>query len=188
VHFESRFLRVLLGEWQWSGKVYARSGLPYTVLDGRANVAIANGGGPIVAQMVAPSASSTCGRAAAYVNLVPVPCVHDSAFLDTSNPGFPGYTSFPNETRNQFRGPSYIDFDFGVFKMFRLNERISFGLGAQVFNVFNHPNFGVPDANLGDSTFGLITSMQGVPTSPYGSGLGFDSSVRVVQLSAKFGF
>jgi Carboxypeptidase regulatory-like domain len=188
VHFESRFLRVLLGEWQWSGKVYARSGLPYTVLDGRANVGIANGGGPIVAQMVAPSASSTCGRAAAYVNLVPVPCVHDSAFLDTSNPGFPGYTSFPNETRNQFRGPSYIDFDFGVFKMFRLNERISFGLGAQAFNVFNHPNFGVPDANLGDSTFGLITSMQGVPTSPYGSGLGFDSSVRVVQLSAKFGF
>lgn len=72
--------------------------------------------------------------------------------------------------------------------MFRVKENISFGLGAQVSNVFNHPNFALPDANLGDSTFGLITSVQGVPASPYGNGLGFDSSVRVMQLSAKLNF
>ena len=188
VYAQNGFLRLFLRGWQWSGKVYARYGLPYTVLDSRADGSIANGGGPIVAEIVGTAASSRCGGAAAYVNPHPVPCVPDSAFLDTSSPSFPGYTSYPDERRNQFRGPGYMDFDFGLFKTFRVKERVSFGLGAQAFNVFNHPNFGLPDAQLGDSTFGLVTSMQGVPTSPYGSGLGFDSSVRVVQLSAKFGF
>jgi Carboxypeptidase regulatory-like domain len=188
LHLQSGLLRFVLDGWQWSGKAYARSGLAYTVLDGRADGSIANGGGPIVAQIVAASHSSTCTSAAAYVNSHPLPCVTDAAFLNTSSPTFPGYTKYPNETRNQFYGPSYIDFDFGLFKTFRVREKISFGLGAQVSNVFNHPNFGLPDANLGDSTFGLITSMQGVPASPYGNGLGFDSSVRVVQLSAKLNF
>jgi hypothetical protein len=54
--------------------------------------------------------------------------------------------------------------------------------------VFNHPNFGLPDGAIGDSTFGQISGMTGVPTSPYGNFLGFDSSVRVVQLSAKVTF
>jgi hypothetical protein len=36
-HFENRFLKAALGGWQWSGKVYARSGLPYTVLDANAS-------------------------------------------------------------------------------------------------------------------------------------------------------
>ena len=39
-----------------------------------------------------------------------------------------------------------------------------------------------------DPTYGTITSMQGTPTSPYGNFLGFDSSPRVMQLSAKIVF
>jgi hypothetical protein len=58
----------------------------------------------------------------------------------------------------------------------------------QAFNAFNHPNFGLPDAGLGDATFGMVSSMQGTPTSPYGNFLGFDSSPRVVQLTGKFVF
>jgi hypothetical protein len=61
-------------------------------------------------------------------------------------------------------------------------------LGAQAFNVFNHPNFDPPDTLLGSPQFGQILGMQGVPTSPYGNFLGFDSSVRVVQLSLKLTF
>jgi hypothetical protein len=56
------------------------------------------------------------------------------------------------------------------------------------FNVFNQPNFSPPDTVLGSPQFGQIQSMQGVPAGPYGNFLGFDSSVRVVQLSAKFTF
>jgi hypothetical protein len=41
---------------------------------------------------------------------------------------------------------------------------------------------------LGSSNFGQITSMAATPTSPYGNFLGFDSSPRVVQVSAKLVF
>jgi hypothetical protein len=75
-----------------------------------------------------------------------------------------------------------------LFKTFQIKEGISLGVGATAFNVFNHPNFDFPDSNLGDATFGQIMSTQGVPTGPYGNGLAFDSSVRVVQLSAKLNF
>jgi hypothetical protein len=54
--------------------------------------------------------------------------------------------------------------------------------------VFNHPNFQNPDNVFGDSTFGQINAMQQMPTSPYGVFLGFDSSVRVVQVSGKIIF
>ena len=49
-------------------------------------------------------------------------------------------------------------------------------------------NFQNPDSTLGDSTFGQISAMQPMPTSPYGVFLGFDSSVRVVQVSGKIIF
>jgi len=78
--------------------------------------------------------------------------------------------------------------DMGLFKTFNMGERVQFGVGAQAYNVFNHPNFANPDSNLGDSTFGQINTMQPMPTSPYGVFLGFDSSVRVVQVSGKIIF
>jgi hypothetical protein len=73
----------------------------------------------------------------------------------------------------------------GLYKTFQIRDRYTFGLGAMAFNIFNHPNFGLPDNNLGDPTFGQISYTQGVPVSSYGVLLGSDSSVRVVQLSVK---
>ncbi len=101
---------------------------------------------------------------------------------------FTGYSTFPTQTRNQYRGPGYFNMDMALYKNFALKERFHLGIGMNAFNVFNHPNFAIPDQNLGDSTFGQITSTVGVPTSPYGNFLGFDSSVRVVQLTAKITF
>jgi Carboxypeptidase regulatory-like domain/TonB-dependent Receptor Plug Domain len=193
-HFQNGFMKAVLGGWQWSGKVFARSALPYTVIDGNAGGSLgqapADAGGYTVAlgQIVTGgAASNSCGAAAAYTNANPKPCVNVNAFADVTQPGLT-YSKFPNQTRNQFRGPNYVDFDMGLYKTFTFKERYSFGLGAQAFNVFNHPNFDLPDNVIGDSTFGQTLSMQGVPSSPYGNFLGFDSSVRVVQLSLKFNF
>ncbi len=78
--------------------------------------------------------------------------------------------------------------DMQIYKNFKLNERLTFGIGMQAFNVFNHPNYSVPDVNLFDGTFGQITEMAGTPTSPYGNFLGFDSGPRLVQLTGKVTF
>ena len=36
--------------------------------------------------------------------------------------------------------------DMNLFKNFKFGERFNFAIGAQAFNVFNHPNFGLPNA------------------------------------------
>ena len=88
--------------------------------------------------------------------------------------------------------------DLNLFKNFKIGERFNLAIGAQAFNVFNHPNFGLPNASyastytgaapIPDPSYGTISTMQGTPTSPYGNFLGFDSSPRVMQLSAKLVF
>ena len=49
--------------------------------------------------------------------------------------------------RNRFHGPRYFSADLTIMKNTRLPgwENQQFGLGLQFFNVFNHPNFGMPD-------------------------------------------
>jgi len=58
--------------------------------------------------------------------------------------------------------------------------------------VFNHPNFFTPTNVLNpagtQSQFGLITSAASGPTSILGSGLGGDSSPRIIQLKAQISF
>ncbi len=188
VHFANKFAKAALGGWQWSGKVFARSGLPYTVLDANAFGDLAqNTAFAVVADQTSAGASNSCGKAAVVTNTNPTPCLKASAFANTAASGFT-YSRYPNEPRNQYRGPNYVDFDMGLYKTFQVKERLNFGLGATAFNVFNHPNFAPPDTLLGSPQFGQILGMQGVPTSPYGNFLGFDSSVRVVQLSLKLTF
>jgi hypothetical protein len=75
-----------------------------------------------------------------------------------------------------------------LFKNFQIKEKVTLGVGLTAYNALNHPNFGQPDSNLGDAAFGQINGTQGVPSSPYGNGLSFDSSPRAVQLVAKLNF
>jgi hypothetical protein len=131
-----------------------------------------------------------CGEGAASITgTAAQPCLNPGAFLDTSGNGTkftaPGFSS---QRRNQYTGPRFFDMDMGLFKTFKVTEGVQLGIGAQAYNVFNHPNFQNPDSTLGDSTFGQINAMQPMPTSPYGVFLGFDSSVRVVQVSGKIIF
>jgi hypothetical protein len=192
-HFRNGFIRQVASGWQWAGKMFWRTGLPYSIVDGNWNGSFLNGGGTILAQPLAGvAAQGSCGNADVITNgaaaFGSTACLNSAAFIDSAAATFPGYSQWSPQTRNQFRGPHYFDMDMGLFRNFRFKERMSAGIGIQAFNVFNHPNFALPDANLGDATFGQITSTVGTPTSPYGNFLGFDSSVRVVPLSAKITF
>jgi len=187
IHLENKFAKALLGGWQLSGKVFLRSGLPFTVQDG--NVALGNFGGVILGNQISAAAQTgNCGRASAATSDAAVSCINTNAFTNTADPNFAGYSAWPSQARNQFHGPAYFDMDMALFKTFQFTERTSLGIGLTAYNAFNHPNFALPDNSLGDGTFGQTLSMEGVPSSPYGNFLGFDSSPRVVQLTAKFNF
>lgn len=88
----------------------------------------------------------------------------------------------------QFRGPGYFDTDMSIMKYTKLAERANLGIGLQFFNLFNHPNFDQPVADIYNNKFGLITRTVNTPTSILGSFLGGDASPRLIQLKAEFKF
>jgi hypothetical protein len=77
-----------------------------------------------------------------------------------------------------------------VTKNFKLTERFRLAVGANAFNVLNHPNFANPvnDVAAGPGQFGQIQSTVNPPTSPLGAFLGADASARIIQLQAKITF
>ncbi|HEY1467574.1 MAG TPA: carboxypeptidase regulatory-like domain-containing protein [Candidatus Acidoferrum sp.] len=185
-HRGNGFVHGLINGWEWSGKAYWHTGLPYSIQDGNISGAVGNGNGTFLGTLVGgqPAQTGTCGKGA-----INTPCLNAGAFYDTS---VNLLTAFPNQTRNQYHGAGYFDMDMGLFKNIKFKERMNLGVGLMAFNVFNHPNMPFPNNTFstGDSTFGTIVSGPaiGVPTSPYGNFLGFDSSPRIVQLSAKITF
>jgi hypothetical protein len=175
----------LLGGWTVAGTVYARSGLPFTVVDSNA-YSILNGNNyglsatlsSVPAQVL--GGGQTCTSQAANPA---TPCLLASNFGSAIN-------GFGAQRRNQFTGPKFFNSDFSITKMFKLPhwEGAHLGVGAQFFNIFNHPHFDQPDADVASATFGRIINPVASPTSIFGSFLGADASPRLVQLHAIFTF
>jgi TonB dependent receptor len=64
--------------------------------------------------------------------------------------------------RNALRGFPATQLDLALRRQFRLTEGLRLQLRAELFNVFNHPNFGNPESNLSeDALFGESISMLG---------------------------
>jgi hypothetical protein len=66
---------------------------------------------------------------------------------------------FGNSGVNVLRGPKAINFDFSAMKDFRINERMRAQFPMLATNIFNHPNFSNPAANISSpGAPGQITS------------------------------
>ncbi|MEP7274358.1 MAG: hypothetical protein ABI882_22895, partial [Acidobacteriota bacterium] len=61
-----------------------------------------------------------------------------------------------NTGRNYFNGPGFWNVDMTLLKRTKFREHANFELRFEFFNVFNHVNFGFPDAILNGTTFGRI--------------------------------
>jgi hypothetical protein len=172
-----------LTDWTVSGTIFARSGLPLTVIDSNAT-GILNGfnygtsNGFNVFANSSAGGTITCSSSA-----VSTPCLTTAQFS-------PVLSGFGQQRRNQIFGPSFFDTDFSVLKNFRIPrwESSKLGIGLQFFNLFNHPNFDQPVGDVMDPSFGTILSNVSVPTSILGSFLGGDASPRLVQLKASLTF
>jgi carboxypeptidase family protein len=206
----------LVKGWQVSGTIFTRTGLPYTVIDqGEAGNLAANNNfsGVIYSVPVAPlGPAGPCGKAAA-IPASPVPCQPPQVLGDGSpapgalfvqtgcetgfnagHLGASGVCDGPLVTfaqgRNRFRSPSYFNTDFAVAKNTKIPhwENGVLTIGLQVFNLFNHANFGLPDNWSSDGAFGQISYLEQSPTSILGSGLNANVSQRMIQLRAQLKF
>ena len=98
--------------------------------------------------------------------------------------------------RNALRGPEFFWSDFYLTKWFALGERVKLRVEGQFFNVFNHPNFGLPSlvsagvpGKPGTQTgFGALTYPTSPPTGLLGVGLGGDSSPRMIAFQGRLEF
>jgi hypothetical protein len=62
---------------------------------------------------------------------------------------------------NALRGFGVSQFDLALRRQFNLGERFKLQLKAELFNLFNHPNFGNPINILSNNLFGQSTQMFG---------------------------
>jgi hypothetical protein len=62
--------------------------------------------------------------------------------------------NFGNARRAALRGPDMVNFDFSAYKTFRLGERFGLVFRAEFFNIFNHPNFNLPNVGSGGGSSG----------------------------------
>ncbi len=178
--------RAVFGDWTVSGTIFARSGLPFTVVDGNATSILAsnnfggvlNGTGAFVFANYLGGAPSSCGKSA-----VNSPCFTTAMFS-------PATDGLGVQRRNQFYGPNFFDTDFTVMKNFHIPhwESGKLGVGLQFFNLFNHPNFDQPVGDVSNPSFGSIITTVSSPTSILGSFLGGDASPRLIQVKATLTF
>lgn len=87
---------------------------------------------------------------------------------------------FGNLGRNAVRGPGFQNTDLSVIKNMNPRGAVRLQVRADIFDLFNHANFGPPGNLVGSPTFGKITRTR-FPTGEAGSS-------RQVQLAVKLSF
>jgi hypothetical protein len=169
----SNWGKQLFGGWQVAGIGVIQSGLPFTVFNCTG----------------AATAETPCPRAGLISSVIPDPSAGD-AIASTTVPNFFNFLGsgnftiptagavlppFPSNTpgRNIFRGPNFWNFDFGVYKRFRITEDVSVQIRSEFYNIFNNANMFVPNGvDIGANPF--------VPA--------FKNGARFIQFGAKFLF
>jgi hypothetical protein len=176
----NHLLDEVLNNWTVGGKIFLRSGTPFSIVDSQLAPHLSpNIGAEMLAgYQVSNPIPRHCGASA-----VNTPCYSFADFVPSLQE-----TTFGNVARNSFYGPGYFDIDATLFKNFSIWERMRLSIGAQAFNLMNHPHFWNPNFDIAGPGFGTITSTVGQPTSPYGYFAGSAVAGRVLVLTGRLTF
>lgn len=164
----------LLGGWQINGILDASSGIPFSVFSGYHTFTFYDAG-----TQVAGTAGTTnravytgdrkdIGKVERTATGAQFLSQEERALFRAPAPGEVG------SGRNLFTGPGFFQFDLGLFKNFKLDERRKVELRMEVFNLFDNVNFSQPNATASVGAFGTITGTRVPP--------------RTIQLGAKLYF
>lgn len=161
---DNGWVTTLLSGWQTFGILTFQSGAPFTVA------------------LLSEIDNSGTGRsllgfgANDRPNVVRNPTLSNPTperWFDTTAFVFPAPGTFGNAGRNILDGPGYQNFNASLVKRTAITERLNLQLRAEVFNLFNHPNFGFPDNFLGSPSFGRITTARDPRHIQFGAKLVF---------------
>jgi hypothetical protein len=146
-----RGLDALIGGWNMGGILSADSGSPFTVY---LNFDNANAG--------------ETDRANRVAGCQLLPSGFQQNVDHWYNPACftlpPAYT-FGNAARDAYQGPNILNFDFSLFKSFKLTESKSLQFRVETFNLFNRANFSPP----GGTTNGAYSGGAGTIGTDFGT-------------------
>jgi hypothetical protein len=152
---------VIAGGWQVSGITTVQSGFPMSIAPPGGSSATLYGGNQHVNLTGESFKSGTCGTGTPTNPYIPVGTAY-CFFNPAAFAQAPAYT-FGNGPRyySNLRAPGYFNQDLAISKWFNLGERFRLQFSLQMFNAFNHPNFTIPNATVGDPTMGESSGTMG---------------------------
>ncbi len=134
----------IIGNWQVNGILLLRSGTPYSLVIGGDLANTGNAGNYLRLNFLGnPELDNpTAGQ-----------------WFDRSMVASPDPFTFGNSGRNRLRTDGFENFDFSIFREFKLpGEGKHIEFKVESFNLTNHPVYGTPGTNLStSSTFGRVT-------------------------------
>lgn len=144
------FSNFVFGGWQTNGILAIQSGLPFS---------------PVL-----QTSTTNTGTSSRPDVVGPVSYAHTlSQWFTPAAFGNPAPYTYGNAGRNILVGPGRWNWDMSLFKDFPIRERIKLQFRAEVFNIFNHPQFGLPNPNIGNVQAGSITTTVGNPRQLQGA-------------------
>jgi hypothetical protein len=164
----------LIEGWQVTGIATVRTGSPFTVGDGFDQ---AGEGAAFVT--IRPNLKP--GRTADNIKMGKLSQWYDPTAFSLQPVGELG-----NEGRNILTGPGFWNIDFSAIKNTAIKENLNLQFRAEFFNIFNHPNLGLPNASAFVQTAnggGAYSPTAGVITSLAGA-----STMRQIQFALKLIF
>jgi len=106
---------------------------------------------------------------------------------------FPPDNQQGNFPRNALRAFGATQVDLAIQRNFRLKDSLGLRFRGDIFNIFNHPNFGPPDRRLYSDKFGIATQTLAQSLGSGGADAGFNplyqiGGSRSIQLSLRLEF
>jgi hypothetical protein len=147
----NRLTDTLLGGWQVNGITTFQRGVPLALSTQNTSNAF-NGG-------LRPNNSGKSAKLGGSVNQ------RLNGYLDASVFSLPAPFTFGNTSRTlpDVRADGSRNFDLSLFKNFRIKEGWTLQFRAESFNVFNTPQFGIPNQDISSVSFGVISSTANSP-------------------------
>jgi len=137
-------MRYVAGGWSVGAVATLQSAAPFTV-GTQTNTTNAFSAGSLRADIMRnpnlPSGDRTLGR-----------------WFDTAAFAQPANYRFGNQGINVLRGDGKTNFDFSILRNFSIREDSKVQFRAEIFNAFNHPNFGLPAHTFGGPGFGIVSA------------------------------
>ena len=172
----------IAGGWQMSGSATYYTGQALTITSANVDTNLGESLRPNRIGVGLPATNPGGRRGIDYPwyqlsDFEPVPRCASRTSCDVSPNGFRPF-DFGNSGRNILDGPSQQFINLAMLKNFRMRERRNFQFRYELFNIFNRPNFQLPEKQFNSLGGGFITAVvdrgRGGP--------------RVMQVALKFEF